>query len=270
MFNTRSWPRIQQTSTGRVKTSALLTEGNRLPACPAVRPHSRVVGRLISYHVGMVSRGSRRPPEERRQQIIDAAVELADTVGLDRLTSRDVAAELGIAPGLVHHYFGSMDGLVVAAFHQVVSAERDEVAQAIAALPPLPALCYYIARELDGAQLTARVWMSAWVAAPRRPELAIEIDRQMLEGLDMLTALLQRGVDSGVFRVADPRASAFRILVLIDGILVQVSMRAEKTYGDVDSLIWETVEREVGLPEGTLRSMPSESPPGEIDGHPAQ
>ena len=226
---------------------------------------SQIVGRPISYDLGVVSRGSRRPPEQRRQQIIDAAVVLADTVGLDRLTSRDVAGELGIAPGLVHHYFASMDDLVVAAFRQVVTAERDEIERTITALPPLPALCSYIARSLENSHLVARVWMSAWVAAPRRPELAIEIDRHMLEGLDQLTALLRRGVDAGVFRLTDPRVSAFRILVLIDGILVQVSMRAEKTYGDVDSLIWETVEREVGLPEGTLRTSPAVSPPTEVD-----
>jgi hypothetical protein len=32
-------------------------------------------------------------------------------------------------------------------------------------------------------------------------------------------------------------------------------MRAEKTYGDVDSLAWETVEREVGLAPGALRDI---------------
>jgi hypothetical protein len=146
-----------------------------------------------------------------------------------------------------------MDDLVVAAFSHFVTQERAALEQLIAPLPPLPALCAHIARTLEASGLASRIWMSAWVAAPRRPELAIEIDRQMLADLDMLSDLLARGVATGAFSLADPRASAFRILVLLDGILVQVSMRAEKTYGDVDSLIWDTVEREVGLRPGTLR-----------------
>jgi hypothetical protein len=146
-----------------------------------------------------------------------------------------------------------MDDLVVAAFSCFVTRERAVLEQLVAPLPPLPALCAHIAHMLETSGPASRIWMSAWVAAPRRLELAAEIDRQMIADLDLLSGLLASGVTAGAFSLADPRASAFRILVLLDGILVQVSMRAEKTYGDVDSLIWDTVEREVGLRAGTLR-----------------
>ena len=183
--------------------------------------------------------------------MIVAALDLADAVGLDRLTSRDIGAAIGVAPGLVHHYFSSMDELIVEAFTQFAAAENDTL-QSITQLPALPALCGYVARQLNVPTRSARIWMSAWVAAPRRPELATEVDRRMLEGLDRLASLLARGTDEGVFDLPDPRASAFRILVLLDGVLVQISMRAEKSYGDVTKLVWETVEREVGLAAGTL------------------
>ncbi|WP_263455643.1 hypothetical protein [Streptomyces sp. LS1784] len=77
----------------------------------------------------------------------------------------------------------------------------------------------------------------------------------MIAGLDVLADLLRRGHDAGVFFVPDPAASALRILVLVDGVLVQVSMRSETTYGDVHALVRDTVEREVGLPHGSLRSQ---------------
>ncbi|MEU9343405.1 TetR family transcriptional regulator [Streptomyces sp. NPDC048278] len=200
----------------------------------------------------MGTRGRRLSPQERRQEMLDAALDLADEVGLDRLTSRDIGAAVGVAPGLVHHYFASMDELIVEAFAQFTGAEHDELRSIIEPLPALPALCGLVARQLNAPLRYARVWMSAWVAAPRRPELAEEVDRRMVDGLDLLTDLLTRGNGEGVFRLTDPRASAFRILVLLDGVLVQISMRAEKSYGDVTRLVWETVEREVGLTAGTL------------------
>ncbi|WP_066941361.1 TetR/AcrR family transcriptional regulator [Microtetraspora fusca] len=196
---------------------------------------------------------TRRPPEERRQEIIDTALALADTLGLDRITSRDVATTLGVTSGLIHHYFPTVDDLVVAAFAQTASAQNDQDRQACQSLPPTDALRALIQRSLSMGSANARIWMSAWVAAPRRPDLAREVDKQMIDGLDVLTDLLRRGHDAGVFRVSDPAASALRILVLVDGVLVQVSMRSETTYGDVHALVWDTVEREVGLPLGSLR-----------------
>jgi len=200
----------------------------------------------------VAAKGRRLSPQERRQQMIDAALDQADTVGLDRLTSRDVGAAVGVASGLVHHYFSSMDELIMEAFAQVANAEHDDMRSIVASLPTLPALCALVVRQLNIPTRHARIWMSAWVAAPRRPELAEEVDRQMVVGLDLLTGLLARGVDEGVFELTDPRASAFRILVLLDGVLVQISMRAQKSYGDVTKLVWESVEREVGLAAGTL------------------
>ncbi|MEU9290537.1 TetR/AcrR family transcriptional regulator [Streptomyces sp. NPDC048275] len=184
--------------------------------------------------------------------MIDAALDQADAVGLDRLTSRDIGASVGVASGLVHHYFSSMDELIMEAFAQFATVEHDELRSLTRSLPALPALCALVARQLNAPTRHARIWMSAWVAAPRRPELAEEVDRQMVVGLDLLTDLLARGADEGVFELSDPRASAFRILVLLDGVLVQISMRAEKSYGDVTKIVWETVEREVGLTAGTL------------------
>ncbi|WP_033293027.1 TetR/AcrR family transcriptional regulator [Amycolatopsis jejuensis] len=196
---------------------------------------------------------TRRKPEERRQEIVAAALRLADPVGLDRITSRDVAAELDVAPGLVHHYFATMDELIAAAFAEFTAAEHTRLRRTVDPLPPLPALCAYVAYHLAGDQTSARIWMGAWAAAPRRPKLAVEVDNRMIAGLQYLRELLERGHAAEAFTVPDPELSAYRILVLLDGLLVQAYMRPGKRYGDVDSLAWDTVEREVSLPAGTLR-----------------
>ncbi|WP_329567647.1 TetR/AcrR family transcriptional regulator [Streptomyces sp. NBC_01361] len=205
----------------------------------------------------MPKKVSRRSPEERRQEIIEAALSLADTVGLDRITSRDVAQVLGVTSGLIHHYFPTVDDLVVAAFAQTAAAHNDRDRQALHELPPAEALAALVGRMLGLGTEKARIWMSAWVAAPRRPELAAEVDRRMLDGLDVLTEILRLGRAEGAFQMADPKASALRILVLVDGVLVQTSMRGDAPYGDVHALVWDTVEREVGMPNGSLRSAPA-------------
>jgi len=215
------------------------------------------VEQAINRLSGMLKKGTRRSPEERRQEIIDAALSLADTVGLDRITSRDVANVLGVTSGLIHHYFPTVDDLVVAAFAQAAARQNDLHRQALHELPPAEALTALVGRALAMGRGAARVWMSAWVAAPRRPELAAEVDRRMLDGLDVLAEILRRGRADGAFQLADPVVSALRILVLVDGVLVQMSMRADTPYGDVHTLVWDSVEREVGMPGGSLRPAPA-------------
>ena len=53
----------------------------------------------------------RKPPKERRAEIIEAAAGIALADGLERVTARRVAEALGVFPGLVNHYFGSADDL---------------------------------------------------------------------------------------------------------------------------------------------------------------
>jgi AcrR family transcriptional regulator len=50
--------------------------------------------------------------EDRREQIIDAALRVFAEKGFDRATNRDIAREAGITPGLIYHYFESKEVLL--------------------------------------------------------------------------------------------------------------------------------------------------------------
>lgn len=51
------------------------------------------------------------PAVERSQTILDAALAVAAEVGLGGMTRQAVADAAGVAPGLVSHYFHTMDNL---------------------------------------------------------------------------------------------------------------------------------------------------------------
>ncbi|GAC1392924.1 MAG: TetR/AcrR family transcriptional regulator [Ktedonobacteraceae bacterium] len=52
--------------------------------------------------------------EDRREQIIDAAMRVFAQKGFVRATNKDVAREAGITPGLIYHYFESKEALLMA------------------------------------------------------------------------------------------------------------------------------------------------------------
>lgn len=49
--------------------------------------------------------------EDRREQILDAALRVFAEKGFARATNKDIAREAGITPGLIYHYFASKEAL---------------------------------------------------------------------------------------------------------------------------------------------------------------
>ena len=56
--------------------------------------------------------------EDRREQIIDAAMRVFAQKGFVRATNRDVAHEAGITTGLIYYYFKSKEDLLRAALEE--------------------------------------------------------------------------------------------------------------------------------------------------------
>jgi AcrR family transcriptional regulator len=56
--------------------------------------------------------------EDRREQIIDAALHVFSQKGFERTTNKDIAQEAGITPGLIYHYFESKEDLLKAAIEE--------------------------------------------------------------------------------------------------------------------------------------------------------
>lgn len=52
---------------------------------------------------------------ERRAEITDAVLEIVSEVGVDAVTIRDVATRCGWSTGVIHHYIGGRDDLLLAA-----------------------------------------------------------------------------------------------------------------------------------------------------------
>ena len=85
------------------------------------------------------------PSAERREQIVAAALEVATKEGLAATTTRRVAAEAGVAPGVIHYAFGSMDSLYRAMINAIVVEVLD---RAMTILHPGDDLKTYLERAV--------------------------------------------------------------------------------------------------------------------------
>jgi AcrR family transcriptional regulator len=196
----------------------------------------------------------RKPASERLAEIIETAAAVAVAEGLDRVTAKRVAAELGVFPGLVSHYFATADELVAAAFAHAAASEREQnfglAQQADRPVGRIRRLLgFWLHQDRDPVSL---LWLDAWQASRRRPALLTEVGRQMNADLDRLSAVIADGIAAGDFPIDRPGEPALQILSLVDGLSVQAATRQTLDYAPVGAMVIATTERLLALPPGTL------------------
>jgi len=69
-------------------------------------------------------RGPRSGDGDTRQEILDAARAAFAELGYDRTTVRGVASAAGVDPAMIHHYFGTKQGLFTASVAMPVALDQ--------------------------------------------------------------------------------------------------------------------------------------------------
>jgi len=198
----------------------------------------------------------RKSPVERRAEIVAAAAAIGLDEGLECITLRRVAEELGVRPGLIGHYFPVAEDLVSEAFASAAAGERDDL------LPPgdegadpLERMRRLIARldETSPSPLD-RLWLNARHLSRLRPALEGAVAHEEETTMRRLTELIADGVEAGEFSCPDGDAAgaAIRILVAIDGLGSYANSATPFTHPIMRALVRETAERALGLKPGAL------------------
>ncbi|MFC3501596.1 TetR/AcrR family transcriptional regulator [Micromonospora krabiensis] len=153
---------------------------------------------------------------ERRTLIADALMRVAARQGLEAVSLRHVAAEAGVSPGMVQHYFRTKDEMM--AFAMAVVRERNQVrvTEAITRLgeepPPRSVLRALIGAVLpltEESRADGRVALAFLAYAAVRPDVAAGLSEDTRQ-LSAFVASLLPGPQP------DERAAA--LLALMEGL----------------------------------------------------
>ena len=154
---------------------------------------------------------------EVRLRLVQAARELVPERGWTAVSTRTVAERAGVAPGLVHYHFASLQALLAEA---TVGALRDMVG-AVGALVQRAGspgeLVDLLAAEVDrytGTDLASLLAVETYLAATRDPDLRRRLTAVLDEFRDRVAAPLRE------HGVPDPEATAGVLAAVIDGVLL--------------------------------------------------
>lgn len=201
----------------------------------------------------------RMTSSERRDAIVEAALNVMVGKGMAATTVRDVAEQMGTSSGLIHHYFESMDDLLAAAFDRAAGRDLDATRAAVArGGGPVERLAVFFATYVRAEQDWAfQLWLDAWAEAARRPAVRETSQRLNVAWQQLLSETIRAGVNADVMVCGDPEAAAWRILSLLDGLALQaVAHRLLINRQAVISWSVSYAEAELGLSPGSLGCLP--------------
>ena len=157
-----------------------------------------------------------------RTALLDAAQRLMLAEGYAAVTSRRVAAEAGVNPGLVYYYFGPMDNMFVEVFRRSAERMLEQHARALSAEQPLWALWDLIRDQTNTGMNLEFLALGNHRKAVQAEMKDFSIRFRRLQ-FEAMSSILER------YQIDSEQWPAEAVMLLLDG--VARFMGEERSYG---------------------------------------
>jgi AcrR family transcriptional regulator len=168
--------------------------------------------------------------DQRREQMLRAALEVIQERGYPDSRIADVAERAGTSPALVIYYFKTKDQLLTEAirfsedtWYEAGTARMAGIPTAAGRLEEIVAMSFL--PESDAEPPTSWVlWLDLWAQAARHPEVASVRQKFDERWRETICSLVTEGQESGEFGPVDPVDFAVLFSALLDGLAVQIAL----------------------------------------------
>ena len=163
--------------------------------------------------------------EERRAEIIQAAMRCFARNGYHRTSMDDVVAESGLSKGTLYWYFKNKQALFIAmleAFFAELAAPLEQVVSSSGPVGDrLRILTDLFWETFNEQREVGDLMMEFWAESIRDEAINAYFRRLFEPYIDMLASLIEEGVESGEFRQVSPKAVASFYGAMVDGLWFQ-------------------------------------------------
>ncbi len=171
---------------------------------------------------------TKRKEEERRHQILWAAIACVAESGIEGATLKSIARRAGASTGMITYYFKDKNELIENALafgHKMVGERTRQVRDASPGPEHLTAL--FNASLLDAAPDVPplRFWIEYWAHATRDPELMEFRAERISRFRQTIARSVSAGAERGDFREdIDPLLAADLLQALLDGLQLKLAL----------------------------------------------
>lgn len=168
--------------------------------------------------------------EQRRGEILEAAETLLAAHGYDALRLRDVSKAAGVSIGLIQHYFGTRDELLLETMRVASERRARQWSQAAEGASSADVKLRSLIEGAVGDHHRCVIWIEMCAAATRHPELLPDVRRTQDAWHRAITDVLSDGTRDGSFSTSlSPDDTAELLIRIIDGFILDAAVDTEGT-----------------------------------------
>lgn len=162
--------------------------------------------------------------EERRRQILDAAIKVFSEAGFDKARMDDIVTESGLSKGTLYWYFDSKDAIITAILENIFEGEifhlQGLVGTPKSATERLGIFMNSTIAEFGRMVQTLPLTFEFYAMALRN-----DVVREAMRGyfdayIKILVPIIEQGIQSGEFRKVDAFESAIALGALMEGTIL--------------------------------------------------
>ena len=198
---------------------------------------------------------ARRPAtgEDRRKQILEAALKIFAEKGFKGATNKNIADEAGVTPGLIYWYFESKEDMFFALMQEHLAVESFPLPiEQLKAFPPehvLPIIAHFGLSRLDN-QGTINLFKIFAGEAAYSERIRAIANKNINRLLEPLSAYMEAQMDQGRLRREDPLLTAQTFLA---GVFASIMRR--QFLGDPTMLTYSVDQIATTVVDIFLRGM---------------
>ena len=170
--------------------------------------------------------------EERRKQIMDAALTCFARKGYHKTTMDDIVAESGLSKGTLYWYFKSKDELffsLVNSFFLEMRRDIDAITEQHTSAPgKLGALAHEFVNFFDEVTEFLNVFFEFWMQSALNEQLNQLFHNTLVEYRGKIAGIIDEGIEAGEFQEVDAEQLAWAVMAVYDGLWFYKMLAADE------------------------------------------
>lgn len=162
--------------------------------------------------------------EERKNQILDAAMSVFSRAGFHEARMDDIAQESGLSKGALYLYYKSKDAIISALLRRFGALEMRGIRATMAgpgtATEKLYAMTRMFAADLDHLALAMPVMLEFYAIAARQRSVRQFMGEMLQEYSALVKPVIEEGISSGEFRDVNAAEVTLTLIALLEGLVL--------------------------------------------------
>ena len=193
--------------------------------------------------------------EERRNQILEAAMSVFSRLGFHEARMDDIAQEAGLSKGALYLYYKSKSAIIGAILRYIFAGEMRQFAKLRdsegSATERILRLTHFATDDFERMPLALPIMVEFYATAARDRSVRQFLQASLQDYTALMASLVQDGINSGEFRAANTHDVALALGAVYEGMVVLYAFDRQAVH------LREHIDAAVRLILDGLRPYPS-------------